>query len=607
MKQRKFPDWFIQELAHIEDKKKAEAGEISSKNFIDFLCEKHGIYNQYVGSHIKISTGERLCGCPECAKQKRSLSRKQTESKKRRKYPQWFIDEIANDKDKEKAINGTLSTGDKIEFNCSIHGKYSQYVYSHIKINTGKSNHGCPKCGITKQTILHKQTKYFHKKEFPQWFIDDLAYKKDKTRAKNKSITACDVLTFSCKIHGKYKQSVGHHIKISTGEKMYGCPKCGKHIRIHNAKVTWSKKRINYPDWFINDLANEEDKIRASKNLLSTGDVVEFFCKKHGVYKQPVYNHIKIETSIKKAGCPKCGNQISRAENFLFEIVKNITNTIRHCKTQIRSSDTGYPLELDLYCPEKKIAFEYNGSKWHGEKTKLDSYYHFKKFNLCEKKSIRLISVFDKDWIFNNKKIIAFIKNTLNEKTKIYGRNTLVKKIETTKACDFLNEYCIKETYGIFDVVYGLFYNDELISVMSFSQENCNKDKEVDWCLNEYCVKNGYIVLGGASKLFSSFLREYKPRSIVAFSDCDYFSGEIYTKLGFSFDRYMELPYYWTNGNDFYSKEQCQLENLKEKFQNLYNDAIFNNATSREEYIMYKLGFYKVFRCGYKRWRWTKQ
>lgn len=253
MKQRYFPDWFIEELANKEDKEKAKRGELTTRNFVDFFCDKHGIYNQYIGSHIKLSTGEKICGCPECSKIKRASTHKKTYSKKRNTYPQWFIDDITHEDDKERAKNGTLSSGEKIEFHCTIHGNYSQYVYSHIKINTGEFNHGCPKCGIKQQTTSHKQTKLSHKKDFPKWFIDDLAKEEDKIRAKNKTITADEILTFLCKEHGEYKQSVGHHITINTGEKLNGCPVCAKQTRSRNAKATWSKKRATYPDWFIND------------------------------------------------------------------------------------------------------------------------------------------------------------------------------------------------------------------------------------------------------------------------------------------------------------------------------------------------------------------
>lgn len=607
MKKRNYPDWFVNELAHEEDKEKARNGKLTSKDFVDFFCQTHGIYNQYIGSHIKLSTGEKVCGCPECSKLERAITQKKTYSEKRKEYPLWFISEISNNEDREKAINGTLSSGDKIEFNCPIHGKYSQFVYSHIKISTGERLHGCPKCGITNQTKSHKQTKFSNKKDFPLWFIDDLAYKEDKERAKQKNITADEILTFLCKEHGEYKQSVGHHIKISTGEKRNGCPICAKIERSYHAKETWSKKRPVYPEWFINDLANEEDKIKASKNLISSGDVVEFVCKKHGIYKQPVYNHIILGTADHKAGCPKCGIQISKSENALFEIIKNvIPNTIKNCKTEIRNPDTGYPLELDIYCKDKKIAFEYNGSKWHNENIKDDCSYHLKKFKLCEEKGIRLISIFDKDWIYNYDKIKSFIENTINKKTKIYGRMTTVKKIQTNQANDFCKKYHIKGYGNGCNIAYGLFYKDELISVMTFSKPKFGKQKDVEWDLKRYCIKHGYIVLGGASKLFSSFIKEYKPKKIITYSDCDYFTGEIYKLLGFTFDGYTTLPYYWTNGNAFHSREQCQVKILKDKYPDLYKKAICENASSKEDFIMHSLGFYKVFRCGNKKWIWKK-
>ena len=53
-------------------------------------------------------------------------------------FPDWFIDEIANDEDRKKASDNTLKINDKIEFICPIHGKYTQEVRVHIKKSTGE-------------------------------------------------------------------------------------------------------------------------------------------------------------------------------------------------------------------------------------------------------------------------------------------------------------------------------------------------------------------------------------------------------------------------------------------------------------------------------------
>ena len=128
---------------------------------------------------------------------------------------------------------------------------------------------------------------------------------------------------------------------------------------------------------------------------MSTGDVAEFICEKHGVYKQIVYNHIVLKTSERGSGCPKCSTTLSSHENNLFKFISLLnTSAIQHCKSELKNPKTNYPLELDIYCPDKRIAFEYNGSLWHSEYVNKENDYHFVKFKLCEEKKYKIDNYF---------------------------------------------------------------------------------------------------------------------------------------------------------------------------------------------------------------------
>lgn len=51
---------------------------------------------------------------------------------------------------------------------------------------------------------------------------------------------------------------------------------------------------------------------------------------------------------------------------------------------------TGNPLELDIYFPEKKLAFEINGPL---HETRLQRFVDHKKYKQCKQKGVRLISI----------------------------------------------------------------------------------------------------------------------------------------------------------------------------------------------------------------------
>lgn len=66
--------------------------------------------------------------------------------KNKRVYTEWFIDELVNEEDKERAKNGSLMNHSKVKFECGKGHIYEQIVYNHIKLSTGERNKGCPYC-----------------------------------------------------------------------------------------------------------------------------------------------------------------------------------------------------------------------------------------------------------------------------------------------------------------------------------------------------------------------------------------------------------------------------------------------------------------------------
>ena len=226
---------------------------------------------------------------------------------------------------------------------------------------------------------------------------------------------------------------------------------------------------------------------------------------------------------------------------------------------------------------------------------------------MCEKNDIRLISIFDKDWFENKDKIKLFLKDLFSPKTILYGRSVIVKKITNEEVRIFYDMYHLKGNSSGYVVSYGLFYNDELVSAMSFSKPKYGNENGIDWDLSRYSVKYGYSIVGGAEKLFTSFLNEYSPYTIITYSDCDYFNGNVYSRLGFEFVKITDLPYYWAKNKTVFTRQQCQVHKLKEKYPDLYDKAIENEASNKEDFIMHELGYYRVYRCGNKKWIWRNK
>ena len=264
--------------------------------------------------------------------------------------------------------------------------------------------------------------------------------------------------------------------------------------------------------------------------------------------------------------------------------------------------------EIDMYIPQYNIGIEYNGSAFHaslnGVYDNKDKYYHRDKFLQAKKQGIHLISIFDIDW---NDKVKAYLKDLFTTKQKIYARNCSIKSIDKSIANEFCDKYHLQGHTNLSSICYGLYYNDELLSVMTFGKRRLKKQLNGYYELHRYCVKSGYTIIGGANKLLKHFIQDFSPKNILSYSDNDYFDGSIYERLGFKYIKQTEPNYYWFRTLDeWYKREQCQVQKLKNKFPQYYQEAIDNNANNIENYIMVNcFKCKKVYRSGNTRWELT--
>lgn len=300
---------------------------------------------------------------------------------------------------------------------------------------------------------------------------------------------------------------------------------------------------------------------------------------------------------VKSCGC--CSHT-SFEEDEIRKLCENISGYKFLSNRNILNSK-----EIDIYCKELKLGIEYNGSVFHATINGLYSdkskYYHRDKFLLAKEKGIHLITLFDVDWIEKQDKIIQYFRDIFTPKIKIYARNCRVEIIDKKIAHEFCNKYHLQSHSNIDTIFYGLYCNDDLLSVMTFGVRRYSK-KYDEYELYRYVTKSGYCVIGGASKILKRFEKDYTPKEVVSYSDNDYFSGNLYSNLGFKYDGQCSVSYYWVLNNKKLSREQCQLKKLKLAYKELYDESILNSAKNKEDYIMSKLGAMKIYRCGNTRW-----
>jgi hypothetical protein len=188
--------------------------------------------------------------------------------------------------------------------------------------------------------------------------------------------------------------------------------------------------------------------------------------------------------------------------------------------------------EIDIYLPHLKLGFEFNGLYWHSDKFK-DKNYHLNKTNYFKERGIRIIHIWEDDWVYKADIIKSQIMNWIGlTKNKIFARSCHVKEINNNK--NFLNKNHIQGSDRS-NIKLGLFYNSELISVMSFNKtEGRKKMITNEWNLSRFSNKLEYNVIGGASKLLSYFIKKWNPKRIISYADKDWSNGSVYYKLGFN-------------------------------------------------------------------------
>ena len=145
-------------------------------------------------------------------------------------------------------------------------------------------------------------------------------------------------------------------------------------------------------------------------------DKVCIICPIHGEFWQYPFEHIN------EHGCPSCGVIISKTEEEIYNYLLNFLN-----KDEIIRNDrkTLNGKEIDLLIQSRNIGIEYNGLKWHSEEYEKDYKYHIEKTKLCLNKGIRLIQIFEDEYIQHPDIVKNKLKHLIgvNDSIKIMARN----------------------------------------------------------------------------------------------------------------------------------------------------------------------------------------
>lgn len=364
-------------------------------------------------------------------------------------------------------------------------------------------------------------------------------------------------------------------------------------LRNKEIKDKYFKTRIN----------NIKDKYKGINIIDVKGDIYTVKCdnNKDHVFEitSTLLYHRKIR--YKTICCTICNKINSKNISGLETEFYNFINDNYNSDILINDRNILSGKELDIYLPGLKIAFEFNGTYWHNELYKSKNY-HKEKTDLCEKLNIQLIQIYEDDWLYKKDIVESIILNKLGKSVnRIYGRKTVVKEIKNNKLVkEFLDKNHIQGNVNS-SIKLGLFYDGELISLMTFGKLRKplnSKSKSDEYEMLRFCNKLNTTVIGGASKLFKYFLRNYNPNNIISYADKSHSNGNLYIQLGFDLSHITPPNYYYVINGIRYNRYNFRKDILVSQG--------FDKGLTEHE-IMNNRGYYRIYNSGNYKFEYKKR
>lgn len=300
------------------------------------------------------------------------------------------------------------------------------------------------------------------------------------------------------------------------------------------------------------------------------------------------YSRYKYNSTICTICNPVGISNISEREISLLNFIKE------NYDKEIISNYRKNRLEIDVYLPDLNLGFEFNGLYWHSELYK-DKNYHLNKTIKFNTDGIQLIHIWEDDWIYKQDIVKSMILNKLSRNTnKIYARKCKIKEVVNKECNLFLDKNHIQGKCSS-SLNLGLYYNSELVSLMTFGIRGTNGKSEYE--LIRFCSILNTSVIGGASKIFKYFINNFEYTKIVSYSDNCHSIGSIYEKLNFKKEALSKVNYYWIKNDRRYHRYTFNKKRLIK---------MGYDPNKTEVQIMHELGYYRIWGCGHIKWVYKK-
>jgi hypothetical protein len=280
-------------------------------------------------------------------------------------------------------------------------------------------------------------------------------------------------------------------------------------------------------------------------------------------------------------------NGTSKAERELMEWLGGYINDLEKNRNILDGK------EIDIYSDSHKVGIEYDGIYWHNYDIVGDKAMFIKR-QAAYARGVKILHIFETEWIQKPDIVKSLILSKFGIfDRRIYARKCVIKEIDSRTCIDFLNDNHLQGKDNS-KYKFGLFYDDELVSVMTFGKRRISKSNDME--LIRFCNKKNISVIGGASKLFKHFIRTHNPDKVISYANARISDGNLYHKMGFTMTHHAS-PNYWYFKSQTPNKLQLKHRSGYQKHR--LSGILENFDPNKTEWENMKAhGYYKIYDCG---------
>lgn len=546
----------------------------NNKSPIYFLCPICGKESHSTWTSLSRKSDSKLILCKECA-----LNKKR----------EWGIQRF-RDKDKideirrEFASRGATLISDEyincsqnLVFLCSKCGKEHTISYSSFKRGINP-NLTCLDCSKIARPDIQKIAEDF-KSKGATLLTTDAEYKNKNTK-----------LRFLCSncgneysiIYANYQQGQNPRLlcdQCMVGHKSSPDAKFGNYRqRIDNNWYNWVKGFFNIP--------------REQFNQYSAHHIIPYAISEE--FRHSILNGFPLRKEIHSNSYISPSGIRNPYHTPDFMDVSNWGEEARlhyHTYPNFKFHDFNKFLVMDVYPTNSSTSRnEYlSKKKSYNEQGKLYIPVYYEELFYDVKREI-IYSMLRNRLYRNFPDIYAYTGSTL---TRFYARKLTLQKVPYGEVSQFLKYNHIQGEYRS-PINFVLKYNNNIVAAMTFGKARDNKHQ---YELLRYAVATNTTVIGGAAKLFSAFIKEYHPESVLSYCDIRFSDlnpdNTVYTRLGFKLDHISQpnFKYLDLNTKRLFTRQHF----MKHKLPGLLDN--FDPELS-EEQNMLNNGYVRQYDCG---------